>query len=197
MQHRKDKAVAAGKIDLRAQIGKATVGGVEFALFRGLTYTLNEVKTRLTDELMRAFNNHTGEARQFVDRRDLERVVGGELQLAWYEVSPDRDGASDRVKAQQVQAVLDALKKDPNEIVETGKRKAGETVAAVIREGLRRSMSTEEILAEVRARFPDSKAGTRDVAYYKYQLKKKAGSAARGEKRIEYEKTRTKRGKKS
>lgn len=169
----KERRKAEGGVpNLREQIGKAVIGGSEFAIFRGLTYTLNEVKARTTDVLLACYQKMTGDKRAYVDRRRLEEIVGGEVQIKWYELSPDRDGPSRRVLDNHERRKAEALETDTTKVVERGKSSG--TVASVIREGLRRGFDTEQILKEVRTRFPDSRAGSRDVAYYRHQLKKRA-----------------------
>jgi hypothetical protein len=194
---RRAEAAATAGQSLRDQIGKIKLGAVEFAIFRGQSYTINEMQSRMTDNLTEAYRSLTKDRREFIPRELLERVIGSALIDAWYEFTPDREPRPEGTE-RRAEIVKTAKDVDTSVVVETGKKgKARETVASVIREGLRRKMDTDVILKEVKARFPDSKAGPRDVAYYRHKLKHEVDSKEAAAKRMEYEKgRRTKTGRK-
>ena len=88
-----------------------------------------------------------------------------EKYTAWY--NSDEEAEADRDDEDEFDPDFDEPKET---VVEKPKRKSG--VGAFIKQQLKAGETPADIIEQVREAYPDSKATTRDVAWYKTQLKK-------------------------
>lgn len=135
------------------QIGETTIDGTTYPIRRGLAVTTH----------------------------DLTRSVGYQVQKAWYDAQGLPEPA--RVKARR-EAILAEVAAG---FVEPAPKPAAApvpdgtpTAAELIRKGLIEGADTKTIVATVKAFRPDSNAGAKDVAYYRYALRKEGKLPARG-----------------
>jgi hypothetical protein len=81
---------------------------------------------------------------------------------------PDFDEPKTEVKVETVSGRMEGAVKHPQQI----KRKRKSGVGAFIKQQLKAGETPKDIIEQVQEAYPDSKATTRDVAWYKSQMKK-------------------------
>lgn len=154
------------------QFGKVEIGGVTFILYGSMIKTDQAVAREYRKAIFRAYVALTGDDRLAVRYELALRVVRGAVNKAWYEeqdkpVPPRLLAHLEEYMARAKQTVQEEEAAD-----ETPVKKERISAKSIIRNGLLAGTKDEDILEEVKATFPDSKADSTHLSYYRSELYK-------------------------
>lgn len=151
---------------------------VAFNIYGAQIKTIERAERQLYDRqtLLRCYHFLTDDHRLALPFNACRQVVLGEITRIWYEVS----GLELPVKFEQRQEARMAKAKATTAEAEAAATEAGATavkepritVKSIIEAGLLAKKSEEDILAEVKSHFPNGKADSKHVGYYRHYLVK-------------------------
>lgn len=161
--------------DLRHAVSYHSIGeGVHVTIYTGLMYTMEQAEKELGQkEIILAYRYLSGDERLDFSFNRAKKVVLGEIQNAWYEVNGQ--DVPQRVASQQEQRLREAImakKEEEGQAKEKAPKEPRVTIKSICETGLLAGKSEEQILKEVKAKFPDSKADASHVRYYRHFLVK-------------------------
>lgn len=159
--------------DLKQAVSYHSIGDVHVTIYSGLLYTMQEVEKELGQkEVILAYRYLSGDERLDFSFYKAKKVVLGEIQNVWYEVNGL--DVPQKVASQQEQRLREAIvaKKEEEGTKEKASKEPRITIKSICETGLLAGKSEEQILKEVKAKFPDSKADASHVRYYRHFLVK-------------------------
>jgi hypothetical protein len=156
------------------------VGGVKLELRRSLNATVGQfhnvhgTRSLTAAQIRTAYRALTADHRDEVDLKKAKDVVVGHMQQEWFHHAGKAIPAYS-ITAQE-QRVKDAKESEMSATTETNgttkpKKEKRATVGGLIRSELARNFSDEVILKNIGEKFPESKATTKDIAYYRSKMR--------------------------
>lgn len=164
-------------------IAELTLGDQRFELHRSLVYTTERWFGRLDwRRVAPAYRALTKDLRAEVDREAAKEAVLGAIQLEWYKAA-GRPAPEKLINRQQQRLEQTAMSTTNGDSEKKGKakvdpaerenlRSSALTIGGLIRHDLLAEKSNDDILKHVKERFPKSAATEKDIAYYRYHLRK-------------------------
>lgn len=156
-------------------IGLAETGGMEFTLYHSLGYTVDQVGAREPAErIVRAYRALTGDQDLGVAFQAALDCVRGDVQIQWYQAAgkPVPQRVIDNQRARLEAAPGSARRQQASETAPKGKSGKPLKIKDLIIDGLLSGTDEQEIIRLVHQNFPDAKTGPRDIAFYRYKLRK-------------------------
>lgn len=163
-------------------IAEIKLGGVKLDILRSITATVAQfhdkhgTRTLTAAQVRTAYRALTADHRDGVDLKKAQAVIVGHLQQMWYETVDAPlpafcvEAQDQRLKEAKESEVTMSTTSNGNGGTKPAKEKRA-TVGALIRGELQRNFSDEVIIKNIHEKFPKSKAGKADIAYYRSQLR--------------------------
>lgn len=164
---------------LKQTIAVYDINLVGFNIYGSQLKTVEEAETRLFDRqtLVKCYHFLTDDHRLDLPLNACRGVVLGEIIRIWYEVSgievPAQVTINQEVrmaKAKETTAAAEAAAAENGAAPTTKEPRI--TNRSIIENGLLAGKSDEEILAAVKAQFPNGKADSKHIGYYRHYLVK-------------------------
>lgn len=164
---------------LKWTLGTYEVPGTKgtFVIYGSLMRTLTEAEKMLQDTgiLIRCYHYLTEDDRLTLPLHACRQVVLGEIQMVWYQISGREVPAkvTENQEERMAKAKSTTAEQEQTEGAAPSKSKEPRiTNRSIIEAGLLAGKPEDEILAEVKARFPDGKANSSHISYYRHFLVK-------------------------
>jgi len=174
--------------DFKAAVGTYLVGGIAITIYRGLSRTMEFAEKEIGwTHAQKHYRDLMHDTRLALPYSKVMAVVLGDVQNRWYTTCGFDIPAE--VMSNQEKRMAEATTAAPEtEATEAGEAAQGKakgkdriTNKSIIEAGIIAGKSEEEILAEVKSHFPNGKADSKHVAYYRHFLQK-AGTIPKPDK---------------
>lgn len=162
--------------DFRSPVSEHSLAeGVSVIIYTGLIYTFEAARKRLTHRgILVAYRHLSGDVRLDVSLIAATNVVLGEVQNAWYLVN-GKDIPLSVMSGQELrfqEALMAKAVAGEDKVTTKAAKEPRVTNRSIIEAGLLNGDSDDTILAAVKEQFPEGKADSTHVRYYRHFLEK-------------------------
>lgn len=175
---------------LHEQIGTYEIGEYVFPIHNGRTFTLELAREQLEKltryRLLSIVKTLIG-AERYPATEEAVRFVLEAVQMAWYQQTqqpiPERCTVNHTERRDSIMS--STTEKTAASTEKKTATQSGPKIKDVIVEGLKAGHETDAIVSAVHKKFPDAKTGPKDIAFYRYQLRKSGDLPAAVRKTVE------------
>lgn len=155
-------------------IAEYGIGEATFPIYGSRAKTLAAAEKRLEDRttLIRSYSYLTGDTRSALPYNACRKAMLAEIQAKWFEFNGYEVPGEVASALEERMAKAQATQQAEDQVAEAPAKEKRVTNRSIIEGGLLAGKSEEDILAEVKEHFPNGKADSKHVAYYRHFLVK-------------------------